>query len=80
MSDFTREEKRSFRRKKFIKDHAFEWVVDTVLTLLLILLVLWLSETKTYTVGIISTIIYNLAKVLYQIKWFEKDYLDREEK
>ena len=75
-SHFSKEEKRKFMLKKHIKDHLFEYILDIIGPMLLIIFVLYLCKSQDYIYGIILSLAYSIGKVLYNIHYYKKEYID----
>ena len=75
-SSFSKEEKRKFMLKKHIKDHLFEYILDIIGPVILTILVLYLCKAQDYIYGIILSLAYSLGKVLYNIRYYKKEYID----
>ncbi len=75
MSSFTPQEKRKFKLTKFIKDHWFEWLVESACTCLFVWLLLKACGAVKIPLGMVLTLVYCLFKVLYEIGCYAKDYL-----
>lgn len=75
-SQFTAQEKRKWLFKKHLKDHAFEYVLDIVLTMVFAYLLLKLCKAENIVLGIFLAFAWSLGRSIRQIHWYKKDYLD----
>ena len=75
-SNFSKEEKRKSMLKKHIKDHIFEYILDIIGPMLLTILVLHLCKAQDYIYGIILSLAYSFGKVLYNIHYYKKEYIN----
>lgn len=74
--NFSKEDKRKFMLKKHIKDHLFEYILDIVGPMLLTILALHLCKAQDYIYGIILSLAYSFGKVLYNIHYYKKEYIN----
>lgn len=75
-SKFTNKERKKFMLKKHIKDHSFEYILDIIGPVLLTVLVLHLCKAQDYIYGILLALAYSVGKVLYNIHYYKKEFLD----
>lgn len=75
-SNFSVEEKRKFMLKKHIKDHLFEYILDIIVIILFTILILYLCKAQNFIFGIVLAFAYSLGKVLYNIHYYKKEYID----
>lgn len=75
-SGFTRDEKRKFLLKKHIKNHLFEYGMDLVAPVLLTIFLLHLCKAENFTYGILVAATYSVVKLISNIYYYKKDYVD----
>lgn len=75
-SKFSKEEKKKYMFKKYIKDHLFEYIVDIVIAVIFTLILLYACRAENYIFGIILTIIYSMGKITYDLIHYKKEYID----
>lgn len=73
---FNEKEKKKFMYKKYLKEHAFEFILDMFLSIVFVVLILFLCEGKRYDLGVILAIAYSLGKSLGKMNNYKKDYLN----
>lgn len=73
---FTAKERKRFQLKKYCKDHWFEYAVELVVNVLLVLLILYLCGGTKYLLGALMAVVYSIAKTLYTVYIYKKEYLD----
>ena len=75
-SKFTVEEKRKWLLKKHIKDHAFEYVLDIVLTMLYTYILLKWCKAEDVILGMIIAFAWGLCCVIRKIQCYKKEYVN----
>lgn len=75
-SSFTVEEKRKWLLKKHLKDHGFEYVVDILVPMLFAFILLKICKSEDIALGIIVSFVLGILKVMTQIRYYKKDYLN----
>ncbi len=75
-NSFTLKEKQNWQLKKFIRDHLFEFALDIGITVLLTWLLLKICKAEYILPGLILSFFYALARVIYQIVRYKKDYIN----
>lgn len=73
---FSKEEKKNYYLKKYLKEHLFGFVLDIIGNLLCTILLLYLCNVENYMYGIILSFAYSLGKIIYNLHHYKKDYID----
>jgi len=73
---FSKEEKKRYAFKKYLKEHLFEFVLDIIGPMILTLLVLHICKAEEILYGIILSLCYSLGKIVYNIRYYKKEYID----
>ncbi len=76
MNKFSLEEKKKFMFKKHIKNHLFEYILDFVGPLILTIFILYLCKAQDFIYGIIVSIAYSTGRLLYNLYYYKKEYID----
>ena len=66
-SAFTDKEKQEYLIKKHLKEKAFEYIADMVITILVITVVLVLCKAENLVYGIILAAVYSLGKTAFSL-------------
>lgn len=74
--NFSKEEKRKYMFKKHIKNHLFEYILDFVGPILLTILLLYLCKAENFIYGIVLSIACSFGKLLYNLHYYKKEYID----
>lgn len=75
-NNFSKEEKRKYLFKKHIKEHLFEYILDFIGSILLTAFILYLCKAENYIYGIILSIAYSFGKIVYNLYYYKKEYID----
>lgn len=73
---FTEKEKKSFLLKKHIKNHMFEYIVETIINVAFADLIVYISGGSEYLLVSLLAVVYSIFKILYNLKSFKKDFID----
>ncbi len=73
---FSKEEKKSFAFKKYLKEHLFDFALDIIGPMILTILVLYVCEAEEILYGIIISLCYSLGKIINRIRYYRKEYID----
>ena len=76
MAGFTAEEKRTFRFKKYAKDHIGDFFVYLLIHLALTEAVVFLCGGTRYGRGAWLALGYTVGRWLYELRRFRKDWLE----
>lgn len=76
MSHFTVEERKRYLIKKHIKDHLFEYILDFIGPMILTWMILRLCKAQEIGYGMLLSFVYSLGRVLYNIYYYKKEYVD----
>lgn len=79
-SKFSEKEKQQYLLKKHVKDHIFEYVLDFVGPIILVIILLKLCKAENLMLGIVLTAAFEAGKIVYEIYHYKKDYIDKENK
>ncbi len=75
-SQFTVQEKRRWLLKKHIKDHAFEYILDIILTMLFAYLLLKWCKAEDIMLGMVLSFAWGFGRVLQQILYYKKEHIN----
>ncbi len=75
-SQFTVEEKRKWLLKKHLKDHCFAYILDVVLTMVFAFLLLSLCKAESIMLGMVISFVWAMGRVIWQIYYYKKEYVD----
>lgn len=75
-SSFSQKEKRNYMFKKHLKNHLFEYVLDFIGPILLTVLLLYLCKAENIAPSILFAIAYSFGKILYNLHYYKKEYID----
>lgn len=73
---FTSKEKKQFRMKKYLKEHAFEFVVHFVINIIFVGVIVYLCGGTRYDIAFALAIVYSAVRVLYDVHIYKKEWLD----
>ncbi len=75
-SNFTTTEKRRWALKKHLKDHAFEYTIDIIGTMLIAYILMKISKAENIAIGIAAAFAFALGRVCQQIHHYKKEHID----
>ncbi len=73
---FSVEEKRKWMLKKHIKDHAFEYLLDIVLTMVFAFVILTLCKAENVWLGLVIAFLWSVVSVIKQICSYKREYIN----
>lgn len=72
---FSEEQKKAFSLKKYLKEHAFEYVLTIIVNMCIVAFVLWIGGGTRYWLCLGATLVYSIIKIIFRIISYRKDYL-----
>ncbi len=75
-SQFTVTEKRKWLLKKHMKDHAFEYILDIVITMAFAFLLLKLCKAEDILLGMLLSFAWASGRIVQQIHYYKKEYVN----
>ena len=73
---FTDKEKKSFRMKKYLKEHIFDFVLEFLVNIAFTMLIIYLCGGEKYLLGGALASVYSLVKIFIDVRAYKKYYLD----
>lgn len=75
-SSFTAKEKKRFRLKKYLKEHAFDFGFQFAVNVAFVSLVIYFCGGTRYDIGFALAVVYSIVKILYEVHIYKKEWLD----
>lgn len=83
-SKFTDEERKKYLLNRHIKNHLFEYVLDVIGTVVMTIIILLICKvdvkSESYVIGIGISLLYGMFRVLYDICYYKKEYINIDNK
>ncbi len=73
---FTVKEKRQWMLKKHIKDHALEYIFEILGTMIYTFILLKVCKAEYVLWGVVLSFAWSLGRVISQIRYYKKEYID----
>ena len=75
---FTDEEVKNFLFKTHLKNHLFEYVLKIILKMAFAVLIVFISDGKSYFPAILIGLVIGLVEVVMELSSYKKDYIELE--
>ncbi len=75
-SQFTVAEKRKWQLNNHLKNHAFEYILDIILTVVFVCILLKLCNAENVVFGVLISVGWAVGRVAWQIHLYKKEYVN----